>query len=89
MQNTFVIIALKYVKHVEMNVANIRQSIARNVRRHVKNALMNAEGWPHNYPESPVLFFIVLAALRTQTPTGEKQYMKAMIPFNASMLKVK
>lgn len=37
---------------------------------------------------SVVLFAIVLAALRTQTPIGDMQYMKAMIPHHSSAIMV-
>lgn len=33
-----------------------------------------------------ILFGIVLAGLRTQTPVGDKQYMKAMIPHHSSAI---
>ena len=35
-----------------------------------------------------VLFGVVLAALRTQTPVGDEQYMKAMIPHHSSAIMV-
>ena len=35
-----------------------------------------------------VLFGVVLAALRTQTPVGDVQYMKAMIPHHSSAIMV-
>lgn len=35
---------------------------------------------------SIVLFGIILAGLRTQTPIGDKQYMKAMIPHHSSAI---
>ncbi len=35
-----------------------------------------------------VLFGLVLAALRTQTPVGDEQYMKAMIPHHSSAIMV-
>ncbi len=37
---------------------------------------------------SIVLFVVVLAALRTQTPIGDVQYMKAMIPHHSSAIMV-
>ena len=35
-----------------------------------------------------VLFAVILAALRTQTPIGDVQYMKAMIPHHSSAIMV-
>jgi uncharacterized protein (DUF305 family) len=35
-----------------------------------------------------VLFSVILAALRTQTPIGDVQYMKAMIPHHSSAIMV-
>jgi len=35
-----------------------------------------------------VVFFIALAGLRTQTPIGDEQYMKAMIPHHSSAIMV-
>lgn len=35
-----------------------------------------------------VVFFLVLAGLRTQTPIGDAQYMKAMIPHHSSAILV-
>ncbi|HEX6334711.1 MAG TPA: DUF305 domain-containing protein [Flavisolibacter sp.] len=35
-----------------------------------------------------VLFALILAALRTQTPVGDVQYMKAMIPHHSSAIMV-
>ncbi|MEO5673362.1 MAG: DUF305 domain-containing protein [Chitinophagales bacterium] len=37
---------------------------------------------------SIVLFAVILAALRTQTPIGDVQYMKAMIPHHSSAIMV-
>lgn len=37
---------------------------------------------------SIVLFGVILAALRTQTPIGDVQYMKAMIPHHSSAIMV-
>lgn len=37
---------------------------------------------------STLLFIIVLAALRTQTPISDEQYMKAMIPHHSSAIMV-
>lgn len=37
---------------------------------------------------SIVLFGLILAALRTQTPIGDAQYMKAMIPHHSSAIMV-
>lgn len=37
---------------------------------------------------SVVLFAVILAALRTQTPIGDVQYMKAMIPHHSSAIMV-
>jgi uncharacterized protein (DUF305 family) len=37
---------------------------------------------------SIVLFVVILAALRTQTPVGDIQYMKAMIPHHSSAIMV-
>ena len=37
---------------------------------------------------STVLFVVILAALRTQTPIGDVQYMKAMIPHHSSAIMV-
>ena len=33
-----------------------------------------------------ILFFVTLAALRTQTPVGDVQYLKAMIPHHSSAI---
>ena len=35
---------------------------------------------------SPIIFIITLAGLRTQTPIGDVQYMKAMIPHHSSAI---
>lgn len=37
---------------------------------------------------SVVLFAVILTALRTQTPVGDAQYMKAMIPHHSSAIMV-
>lgn len=37
---------------------------------------------------SVVLFILILAGLRTQTPIGDVQYMKAMIPHHSSAIMV-
>ncbi|MBC7654294.1 MAG: DUF305 domain-containing protein, partial [Oligoflexus sp.] len=80
------------IDHFYISLSRIYMALLMVSRMAIMMMLMMGKMYPNKKTNnlimigSMVVFGLVLTALRTQTPVGDEQYMKAMIPHHSSAI---